>query len=127
MFIGRESFAASVDAAIRAVRTEIQVCIFRICVDYASQPDLRREHAPPPRSNIFATRKMNITIDVTQDELILLNVLLSEFVNDSLDALRCDDVPALRSDAIRARIETATVLRGKLPLLSTDEEDLNHV
>jgi hypothetical protein len=70
---------------------------------------------------------MNITIDVTQDELILLNVLLSEFVNDSLDALRCDDVPALRSDAIRARIETATVLRGKLPLLSTDEEDLNHV
>lgn len=56
------------------------------------------------------------TLDVYPDEMLIMAMLLGQFIDDQNKALR-DAATENDSEQARARLDIATRLRGKLPLV----------
>lgn len=65
-----------------------------------------------------------ITLDLAPEEILIMAVLLNRFVDEENEALRNSAGWApTAADKLRCRVEIATKLRGKLPLIIQDSDD----
>lgn len=63
------------------------------------------------------------TLDVSHDEMLIMTLLLTTFIASETQALRfaIDELTSEEVSQIRQRIEVASRLRGKLPMLITTD------